>query len=207
MTTLERNTLVESAMDLVTWQSRRFSRLPSGITVDDLESAGNEALIHAATTWDPAMPTPWRSYARICLRNAMKNVVAKARSRRQVPLEIELEDGTLMPRPDPRASDPSELASAREPFTIPQARRPRQHVGLSGPDPAAVANRAAELREAMFGAIAPADVSEIVAKVTAKAKGGDLKAARLLFDLLAPARTGSVVVHQQAVVIHQGDLD
>jgi hypothetical protein len=209
MTTVERNTLIESALDLVPWQASRFNRLPAGITIEDLESTGQEALIHAAVTWDPELDVPWRSYARMYVKNAMRNVIAKARSRRQLPLEIQAEDGTLMPRPDTRAADPAELAAARERFMGPMGRRRRQHVGLSdpGPEPAAIAARAAELREAMFGAIAAADVSAIVKTVTDKAKAGDLKAARLLFDLLSPSRSGATIVHQKAVVIHQGDLE
>ena len=210
MTTVERNRMIESALDLVPWQASRFSRLPAAITVEDLESAGQEALIHAAMSFDPGLNVPWRSYARICVKNAMRAVIAKARSRRQVPLEIQAEDGTLMPRPDSRAADPAELAAARERFMGPADRRRRRLVRPSdpGPEPAAIATRAAELREAMFGAIAAADVSAIVKTVTDKAKGGDLKAARLLFDLLALVPVGfSIVVHQQAVVIHQGDLD
>ena len=208
MTTTERNTLVESVIDLVPWQASRFTGLPPGITAEDLESAGHEALMHAAVTWDADLGVPWRSYARVCLKNAMRRVIAKARTRRQVPLEIETGDGTFMPRPDARACDPGAIASAREHFIGPPARRRRHHVGLSDsvPDPSVIAARASELREAMFAAIAAEDVTAIVRKVAEKARAGDLKAARLLFDLLAPSRSGTTIVHQQAVVIHRDDL-
>jgi RNA polymerase sigma factor (sigma-70 family) len=199
-----RNEMIVSAMDLVPWQARRFPRLPRGVTTDDLESAGNEALVHAATTFDPEAGTPWRTYARTCVKNAMKGVVAHARSRRSVPLEIEAESGELLPRPDPRAADPADRAAARE---LVAARPRRKHIDLDdAPDPAAVATRAAALREAMFGAIRDEDAAAIVGQVVAKAKGGDLRAARLFFDLLAPARAGTTVVQQQAIVVRSDDV-
>jgi DNA-directed RNA polymerase specialized sigma24 family protein len=205
MTIDTRNDLIVSAVDLVPWQARRFPRLPRGISADDLESAGNEALVHAATTWDEDVGTPWRTYARTCVRNAMRSVVAHARSRRQTALEIEGVDGELLPRPDPRAEDPAERAAARELVT---PRRRRQHLGViaDGPDPSAVATRAAALREAMFHSIRDEDAAAIVGQVVTKAKAGDLKAARLFFDLLAPSRCGSTIVQQQAVVICGDDL-
>lgn len=208
-----RDARIADALDLVAWQARRFPRLPRGITTDDLESAGNEALIHAATTWDDEGEIPWRTWARKCVRNAMLLQIRHARTRRSAPLEVEGEDGELLPRADPRAADPAELASAREVFSAPPAAstptpgRPRRHISLSGaPDPAAVAIRATALREAMFGAIRDEDAADVVRQVMEKAKGGDLKAARLFFDLLAPSRSGATVIQQQAVVIREGDL-
>lgn len=200
-----RDDRIVSAVDLIPWQSMRFPRLPRGIDRDDLESAGQEALIHAATTFDPDAGTPWKSFARVCIRNAMRNVIATARSRRHSPLDIELDDGSLVPRADPRAGDPGEIAAAREMIAAPRAGR--RHVTLSNdPDPAAVASRAAAIREAMFAAISAEDAAAIIRQVADKARKGDLKAARLFFDLVSPARTGTTVV-QQAVIVHQGDLD
>lgn len=198
-----RDALIESALDLVPWQARRFPKLPRGITTDDLESAGNEALVHAATSWDEDQGTPWRTYARVCVRNAMRSTIAHARSRRSVSLEIEGESGELLPRPDPRAADPADRAAAREALGM----RRRRHVTLAdAPDAAAVASRAAALREAMFGAIRDEDAAAIVGQVVEQAKAGDLKAARLFFDLLAPARSGTTVVQQQAIVIRDDEV-
>lgn len=202
----ERNDRITSAADLVPWQARRFPRLPRGITTDDLESAGNEALVHAATAWDPDHGTPWRTYARVAVKNAMKNVVRTARTRRSVPLEIEAEDGTMLPRPDPKAADPADRAAAREMVGVPRARR--GHVSPAGPapDPVVVATKAVALREAMFAEIQTEDAAAIVRRVAEKAKTGDLRAARLFFDLIAPARTGTTVVQQQAVIINRDDV-
>lgn len=205
MTALQRNELIESALDLVPWQARRFPRLPRGINVEDLESAGNEGLVNAAATWDPDHGTTWRPYARTCVRNAMRNAIRSARRRPALSIELEADDGTLTLPADPRAADPAERASARE-LVCTAGAEMRTHVKATGPDPAAVATRAVALREAMFGAIESADVAEVVRKVTERAKAGDLRAARLLFDLLAPGRSGATVIKQQAIIVHPHDI-
>lgn len=203
MTLTDRNALVEIALDLVPWQASRFPRLPAGITRDDLESAGQEALVHAATAFDPQGEAGWRTYARVCVKQAMKAVIAKARTRRQVPLTIRTADGDELPRADPKAADPARVAEARELVAAPRRRR---DPFADLPAPQAVAAQAVALRGAMYAAVSAEDVGAIMRAVVAKAKGGDLKATRLLLDTVLPGgRQGGTTI-QQVVAINQTDI-
>jgi hypothetical protein len=112
------------------------------------------------------------------------------------------------PRADPKASDPSEVAEARELVRVPRrAHKPASAAELTRtlPSPSEVADRVTALRAAMFGAVSESDVADVMRAVVDRAKGGSTRDAKLLLDLLAPARSG-VTVHQQAVVIQQGDV-
>lgn len=214
MTTTDRNAMVESALDLVSWQASRFPRLPAGVSRDDLKSAGNEALIHAATTFDPddarnAAGGGWRTYARHAVKTAMKGVIRQARTRRQVPLVIHTADGDELPRADPKATDPAQVAEARELVAAPAAvvrRRGRVSPFAGLPDPQQVATQAVALRDAMYAAVSADDVGDIMRAVVRKAKGGDLKATRLLLDTVLPGGKGSGTTIQQVVAIHQTDI-
>lgn len=202
MTLTDRNALVESALDLVPWQASRFPRLPAGITRDDLESAGQEALVHAATAYDPQGEAGWRTYARVCVKQAMRAVVRHARTRRQVPLTIRTPDGDELPRADPKAADPAQVAEARE-LVAPRRRR---DPFADLPAPQAVAAQAVALRDAMYAAVSAEDVGDIMRAVVRKAKGGDLKATRLLLDTVLPGgRQGGTTI-QQVVAINQTDI-
>lgn len=205
MLTLTRDALVERAYPLVAIEARRFGTLPPGVSVEDLESLGGEALLAAAAEYD-GPDDAWRRWAKIYLRNRMRGFVRQARQRanRRVPLEIETPEGDFMPRVDPRVADPAELAAARESLTTRPATAGR--LGRDLPSPAAVAQKVTELREAMFGALDAGKVATMMQALQDRAGKGDLKAIKLLVDLLAPARSG-VVVNQQAIVVNRGDLD
>lgn len=51
------------------------------------------------------------------------------------------------------------------------------------------------LRQAMFDGITESDVKELVASIVAKAKSGDEKATRLLFDYVLGAKTKPTAIH------------
>lgn len=204
--TRTRDDLIADGLQLVPIAARKFHRLPPGINVEDLESAGNEALFEAATRYDPAAGVPWKAFAYQRLKRAMQHAVRAQRTRAATALQPVV-DGEEMPPPaDPRTADPAELAATRE-----LVRRPRQRLSARQlesvlPSPAEVADRVIELRAAMFNAIDPAQLGELMATLQKRAVAGDLRATKLLIDLLAPARSG-VTVQQQAVVIRTGDLD
>lgn len=220
MKTLSRDDLIAEALPLVEWQAGRFSKLPRGINRDDLVSAGNEALIHAATCFDPDGAAGWKTYARACVKNAMRAVIATARTRRAVGLDVRCQGAggevEMRPRVDVKQPDPADVAAARELLDPPPANliRRRNHATVSTrelarvlPSPAEVADRVTRLREAMFGAISEADIQAVMAGIVDRAKTGSRGDAKLLIDLLAPARSG-VTVHQsvQSVVIQHEDV-
>jgi hypothetical protein len=203
--TLTRDDLIAEAMPLLPIAARKF-RLPPGLNVEDLESAGNEALLEAATLFDPTAGVPWKSFAFQNLKRAMQNVVSARRRKPTATLQPDIDGETLPPPADPKSADPSELAATRE-----LVRRPRQWPSVRRmesvlPSASEVADRVTELRAAMFGAIDPVQIGEMMATVQKRAVAGDLKAVKLLVDLLGPGRSG-VTVNQQAVVIRTGDLD
>lgn len=208
MPTLTRDDLVERAYPLVALEARRFGALPPGVSAEDLESLGGEVLLSAAAEYD-GPDDGWRRWAKYYLRNRMRDFIRKARkvASRRAPLETETEEGDFLPRPDPRVADPADLAAARE------ALQPRRagHVSVGRlaktlPSPTEVANKVTELRAAMFGALDVAKIGDMMASLQERAGKGDLKAIKLLVDLLAPGRSG-VTVNQQVVTIRTGDLD
>lgn len=208
MPTLNRDTLVERAYPLVALEARRFGTLPPGVSAEDLESLGGEVLLAAAVEYD-GPDDGWRRWAKFYLRNRMRGFVSQARkrSRLRAPLEVETEEGDFLPRVDPRVADPSDLAATRETL---QPKR-SQHVSVGQlakalPSPAEVANKVTELRAAMFGALDAQKVRDMMTALQERAGKGDLKAIKLLVDLLAPGRSG-VTVNQQVVAIRTGDLD
>lgn len=206
MNTQARDALIEQAMPLVPIAARKFPRLPPGINAEDLESAGNEALLEAAARYDPACGVPWKNFAYTGLKRAMQNAVRAQRRHPTAALQP-VHDGEELPPPrDPRAADPGEAAAARELVRRPRQRLSARSLGEVLPSPAAVADQVTRLRAAMFGAVSEADVADVMQSVVAKAKGGNMGAAKLLVDLLGPGRSG-VTVNQQAVVIRTGDLD
>lgn len=206
MSTAARDSLIEQALPLVPIAARKFPRLPPGINVEDLESAGNEALVEAAARYDPAGGVPWKNFAYAGLKRAMQNAVRSQRRHPTAALQPVHEGEELPPPRDPKAADPGDTAAARELVRRPRQRLSARSLGAVLPGPAAVADQVTRLRAAMFGAVSEADVADVMQSVVAKAKGGNMGAAKLLVDLLGPGRSG-VTVNQQAVVIRTGDLD
>ena len=211
-----RDDLITSVIGLVKHTARKFTNLPSGVTVEDLESVGHIAACKAADAYDAADDSgaKFSTYAATCIRNAMLKTIGEAKAEKRncgrmaSTLEATDDVGDRIGLPaDPRQADPAEIAAARETVL---AGRPGRNLSIRQlertlPTPSAVAEQVTKLRAAMFGAIDEGAVSAMMAAIMAKAQAGDLKAAKLLMDLLAPARSG-VTVNQQAVVIQSGDL-
>lgn len=197
---------ITQAYPLVAIEARRFKTLPRGVSVDDLESVGGESLLEASANHSPDRG-PWLRFAKFWVRHAMRNYVSKARvkAKRLTDLEVETDDGDRLPRADPRALDPAERASARESIAKRNNGSMMSLATVKGslPRPAEVAEKVAVLREAMFGAVSASDIESVMSQVLKQAKGGDLRAARLLFDYLQPGRSGVTV---QQVVINGGDV-
>lgn len=200
--TRTRDELISDAYPLISIASRKF-RVPAGLSHEDLESAGNEAILEAATKFDSSVP--WRKWAYLCIKNAMRAAIAKHRRHPVGHLQQEFDGVELPPPVDPRAADPSDRAAIRESFERKRIRHPIHTIRSKMPDPVQVASQVSQLRNAMFSSISRDDVEDVMRSVVESAKSGDLRAAKLLMDLLAPARSG-VKINQQAIVIQHSDL-
>jgi DNA-directed RNA polymerase sigma subunit (sigma70/sigma32) len=203
MTVLTREAMVNEAMPLIAIAARKF-RMPPGVNIDDLESVGNEALNEASVRFDQQAGIPWKNFAYSMIKNWMRNEISARRRHPTATLQPVHEGKELPPPVDTKASDPCELAQVRELVTRPKTRLRQVEQYL--PSPSQVADQVTRLRAAMFGAVSEDDVAEVMGAVLKKAKAGDMRAATLVTDLLAPARSG-VTVHQQAVVIRSGDIE
>lgn len=194
----DREQLAAIGIEQARWAASRFHKLPAGLDRQELESVGNEAVMEAIVTWDPANGD-FRGYARLVARSRMQDAIraARSRARGRVPFQPTLADGsTAQPPVDTRADDPAEVAMARDELEDARAAvavvRPREtRLKVSElqsvlPAPDVVADRVAELREAMFGAINTSDVTAAMDALKQKAAAGDLRAIKLLIDMLAP---------------------
>ena len=71
--------LVREAMPLVGYvATEMISRLPAHVRREDLESAGYEALVRCARTYDPSVGTSFAQYARIRVRGAIVDELRSA---------------------------------------------------------------------------------------------------------------------------------
>ncbi len=192
--------LAAEALPLVAWQARRFAKLPAGMDVEDLESVGNEAIVEEIAHYDPSCGLGFKACARTRIRSRMVDAIrtAKRRAKGRVPLQSERADGTTTPLPaDCRSCEPGEIAAARE--TLTRRKVTPGRVEKSLPSPQVVAAKVVELRHAMFDGVSAEDVREVMASLVAKAKD-DLKATRLLLELLAPRMSGVAVQHHSIAV-------
>lgn len=204
-----RDALIEEAMPALDAAVRRAAR-QYGLTpnaADDLLSAGSLRLVQAAAKFDESRGVPWLAYAVKEIRYGFlteASEYAKARSRGVASLDAGRADGSgsmACVLADPKASDPGELAAARECLTPRRGGRPAYPL----PDPAAVAAKAQALQAAAYAAVSVADMGDVVAALVRKAKAGDVGAARVVIGMASPRATG-VTVHQQNVIVHPGDL-
>lgn len=213
--TRSRDELVRDAYPLVALEARRFRGYPPGVSAEDLESLGGELLLCAAAEYG-GPPDGWRKFAKFYLRNRMRDFcrTARARAARSAPIDVLVREPggepVELPREDRRQADPADLAAAREPLVL--AKRPRatlstRRLAETLPSPAEVAEQVTRLRAALFSAVSEQDVSEVMAGVVARAKGGSARDVKLLLDLLAPSRSG-VTVNQavQTVIVQPDDL-
>lgn len=202
-----------AGLELVRGVAGRFTP-PRGLNADDLESAGGEGLAVGLRTFDPAHGATIRTHCTNKIRHAVQDAIrghtgrdGHSDGRRRVyaagRLTREGDDGREeVVMADTRADDPADIAAARESVLAPRKGR---ELGGDLPAPAEVAARVASLRAAMFSAVNEADVADIMAGMVAKAKGGNVGAAKLVFDVLSPGRSG-VTVQQQTIVVSPGDV-
>lgn len=203
--TQTREEMIAEAMPLIPIAARKL-RIPPGLNIDDLESSGNEAVFEAAIRFDSKSGTPWKKYAYHYVKGAMRNMIALHRRHPARTLQPVVDGQELPPPIDYKANDPAEIAEVRELVRRPRQKLSVKHIESCLPSPTQVADQVTKLRTAMFGSISEDDVAEVMQAVLRKAKAGDMRAATMLTDLLAPGRSG-VTVHQQAVVIRSGDFE
>lgn len=199
--TADRDALILSALPLVKWQATRMGALPPGVTADDLEGAGHDALMEAATLYDPAGGISFATFARRAVKGRMQDAIraARRRSRRTVPLATYTDDGRLVPRADKSADDPGDAAAARETAGRLVRGRTMQDVAATLPPPDVVAAKVKALRAALFSGLTAEDAREVMGAVVDRAKLGDLKAAKLFLDVLGSGP--EVVVHDRRKVV------
>jgi hypothetical protein len=181
---------------------RQFGKLPPGMDADDLESAGGEALLECVVAFDPERDECLTKYARTWLTNVFRRLVSERwkKSRRERTADADPETGALPDYADPARGDEADRASARQDPLITLAQKPLRPVDTL-PTPAAVADRVRELRSAMYGSIRPDDVAAMMQNVIAAGRNGDLKAAKMVFDLVKPQVRQMIV--ESAPAVHQ----
>ena len=198
---------VRDALAVVRWQARAFRHVPPGIDIDDLESVGGEALAKAAAEFDAGSGLEFKTFARYAAKRAMENFIKSARTshKRVGHFPADPETGVQMVPADRAAATPDRLAEGRELVPAKKQYITVSRVEATSPDSAEVAHRVTEYQNALHAALTPADVGDVVKMVVGKAKGGSLRAAKMVIDLAAPAKAGITV--QQAVVVQPRDLE
>jgi len=210
-----RDELIAGVQGMVWAEVRKYTP-PPGMTDEDLAAEANLALCRRIDEWDPERGQ-WTTFAGWVIKGAVSHALKAARAQKRgggacvSSLDAGAPDGERAPlAADPRAADPAAIAEARELVAAPPRRKGQLSVRAlqaALPGPCEVAAQVTRLRAAMFGAIRTEDVEQVMASVVAAAKGGDLKATKLLIDLLAPSRSGvTTVVNQQAVVVSRDDI-
>ncbi len=102
------DSLVNDNLALVQHIARDWAR-PDTAAFDDLVSVGNEALLRAARTFDPARGIPFGSWASVVVRNALNSAARKAGNRRK----HETAAGeAIAAAPDARGDEGDELEQA-----------------------------------------------------------------------------------------------
>ena len=205
----ERNEQVDAAMKALDCQLAKARRHvgPDTTAIDELRSAGHEAITNALRDFDPELGVPWGAYVTQRIKYAFMTL-ARDHNRRaaagRVPRSLSATntDGDEYPLPaDPRAADPCEIAAARETLG-------RGECGASrGPKflpaalaPADAARRAARLRDAMFRPIREDDMEAVMMGVVERAKKGDPRSVKLLIDLV------TVRAAERVVIVDRNDL-
>lgn len=187
-----REELAREGMELVRWQATRMGKLPAGMSAEDLESSGGEAVLESLAVYDAASGLAFKSFCRATVRSRMRDAIRAWRRHadRTVSLSGAGAGGRPAPVPaDKKAGDPAAVAEAKDRPGRRAATRLKDAEGTF-PSPELVAERVVALRGAMFGAISSSDIGDVMRAVMDRAKGGDLKAAQVLIGLLAPATSG-----------------
>lgn len=180
---------------------RLQGHLPTGSNLDDLESVGNEAVCEALARGDRTNPIAFRKFIRITVRSRMKDFLKAARKRRvkEAGVPRDRESGVTVETMDRSASDPADVAAAREQIRL-------SGVTVALPSPVAVAVKVELLRSALWSAVSPEDVAAVVSAQVKKAKGGSTRAAEFVTRLLTPSSVGKSSSPQQAVFVNVQDV-
>ncbi len=117
-----RDELVVENLHLVAPIARRVhATLPPSFDLDDLEAAGNLALLRAATRYRPAVHggTPFSAYARACIEGAMKDTFRanKFAEQTRAPLDNVLEFPCTRPHIDESIDLARRFAALRDHVT------------------------------------------------------------------------------------------
>jgi hypothetical protein len=165
-------------------------KLPRGVNLDDLCSVGGEQLMKAADKYETdGKGRPWLGYAATWLKFAYRSYLSSARKKasRSHPLEIEMPDGNSVPRPDIRAKNPADQAAARESRKLGKQALKNAALGAALPPPEEAAVKANEYRAALREAVPPSKLGALLGAMYLAGMGGDVQAARLVFNVMQPA--------------------
>ena len=199
----ERNEQVDAAMRALDGQLAKARRHvgPDSAALDELRSAGHEAVTNALRDFDPARGVPWGAYVTQQIKYAFLTLArdhnrAAAAGRIPRSLSATNADGDEYPLPaDPKASDPCEIAAARETLGRGECGAMRGAKFLPAAlSPLAAAQRAARLRDAMFRPIREADMEAVMAGVVERAKKGDPRSVKLLIDMVSGRAAERVII-------------
>jgi len=174
--------------------------IPPGVDREDIEGVGLLAVVQAAEVYDDTLGVPWRAFATQKARWAMIDELNHNARRGDLNTLRRAEGGGVHV---PRADNPATVAEARD--TVLTGRVGRIADGLPPPD--VVAERVQQLRAVMYGQLKEADIAAMMTAVMDKAKTGNVGAAKLIVEMLSPAKAGvKTVIQQQAIVINPEDL-
>lgn len=186
---------------------------PDSRSWDEAISAGQEALVRAARVFDPSQchngEAGFGPFAVQRIRWLVLKALERERRHGAASLTDEGADGEglrlIDGLADRSADDPAAQAEVNEwveenvtkkgytPLRLADAR-------VLAPKPEGVGAWAEKLREAAFNAVREADITELMESLIARAKGGDLAAARLVLTYLTGGGAPRV---QQVVVVQQ----
>lgn len=201
-----RDELAAEGLELVKYLACQHRNLPAGISRDDLESAGNEAVVEALMMYDPACGVSFKTCCRTTIRSRMIDAIRAATrySKNRVGLEPVASNGEKAPLPaDPKAEDPALVVESRERCRRVRTKTTVRDLERALPAPDEVAQRVIDLRAAMFDAVKPEDIREVMSAVVSQAQNGNLKAAQMLISLLGPS--SGVTVQTAIITTEEGE--
>lgn len=91
--TEEQSQRAVSAFDLIEKKRKVFNRKYPGLDDDEIETEATDALLRAAVTYDPANTAKFKTYAGVCIENALLNL-ARAMQVKQKRGEVKLVTNT-----------------------------------------------------------------------------------------------------------------
>lgn len=173
---MNRDQLAALLNEAVGVAAKRFAR-KHGRDPGDCESVANEAFLDAIDSFDPDRGMTPKGYVLSTVNRRLVDWLRQETGYRLKSavrvglLPRDRETGAAPPPPDRSAADPADAAAAREALAA----------GLPPPD--AVAAKARALRAAVYAAVSERDVAAVVGAVVAKAKRGNVGAAKFVLGL------------------------